>query len=864
MRYDKKIVAALSALAVLLFAAVLVAEPQQTGQTTAGQTQPQMPPPVDGTTAQGVDGGAANPASASPAGEELVYLNVQDADIKDVIKQISKATQRNFIIDDKVRGKVTIISERPMTREEAYQTFLSALEVAGYTIVKGPAGVIKIVPLKEALQQPIPTHVDTTPVTDMFITRLIPLQSISAVEMSNAIKGLVSREGNLFAYPATNTLIITDSGTNIDRLMKIIKELDQEGPQQVLEIIPVINTSSRDVAQMVNQLFEQEKSSSKSKISSKKGGELEEIAEVSKIIPDERTNAIIVLASKRAIEKVRNIISRLDRKLDEASEGKIHVYYLKHAKAKTMAEMLSALTAGASSSKKDTKATSAGGPIMAEFEGGIKITSDDSTNALVITASAKDFQTLVEKVISKLDVARRQVYLEAIIMELSVQKGSDYGVKGFGGGNLGRFSLFGTDPSDSVLSGFLTGGTGALPTGLLGGLLGQDTIPINIDGTTMSIPSAGIFFSALASYNDANVISTPSILTLDNEEAKIEIKGKQYYQGNALVSATGTQFNTASSETGLSLKITPQIGEKENVTLKIEQSLSDVSGKSLKPGELPDPTKERSIKTSVVTMNGQTVVLGGLMEDKALSSKTKIPLLGDIPILGNLFKSTSLQKTKVNLLIFITPTIVKDATDFSGILKRKIEERNKFVEQNYGKRQREQIRQSIKNHREDLLDFKVGETGTLPPWMKVGSVPVMTQPAQAAPLPPATRAPVITAPQQPQTELGETRKTMTSPAAVGGTSYTTPPVQQQPYSPPVTQPQLAPSVKQAPVVSVPKPQQKPLATVTETPKSATPVVRPEISASPQQTAPAERVQPPVINVKPPAPGAREKELDLAY
>jgi len=317
---------------------------------TLGVQEPEQLPSTHSPAVQGTTTGEHVVETTAPSGEELVYLNVQDADIKDVIKQISKATGRNFIIDDKIRGKVTIVSERPMTREEAYQTFLSALEVAGYTIVKGPAGVIKLVPLKEAAQQPIPTHVDTTPVTDMFITRLIPLQNISAVEMSNAIKSLVSKEGNLFAYPATNTLIITDSGSNIDRLMKIIKELDQEGPQQVLEIIPITNASARDIGQMVNQLFEQEKSRTASR--GKKGGELEEIEEVSKIIPDERTNSVIVLASRRAIDKVRNIINKLDRRLIDGQEGKIHVYYLKHAKAKEMADVLATLTSGTSASKK--------------------------------------------------------------------------------------------------------------------------------------------------------------------------------------------------------------------------------------------------------------------------------------------------------------------------------------------------------------------------------------------------------------------------------------------------------------------------------------------------------------------------------
>ena len=192
----------------------------------------------------------------NPVSDDMVYLNVQDQEITDVIRQISKATKRNFIIDGKVKGKVTIISEKMMTREEAYQAFLSALEVAGFTVVSGPAGMLKLVALKDAVSSPIPIHVDSTPYTDSFITRLVTMENISALDMSNAIKGLISKDGNLMAYPATNTLIITDSGTNIDRLMKIIKELDQEGPQQTVEIIPIHYADAKQVASMVLNLFE--------------------------------------------------------------------------------------------------------------------------------------------------------------------------------------------------------------------------------------------------------------------------------------------------------------------------------------------------------------------------------------------------------------------------------------------------------------------------------------------------------------------------------------------------------------------------------------------------------------------------------
>lgn len=764
------------------------------------QTPPPAKGPVDVPAGSQQGGQAVAKTETGENGEELVYLNVQDADIKDVIKQISKATGRNFIIDDKIRGKVTIISERPMTREEAYQTFLSGLEVAGYTIVKGPAGVIKIVPLKDAVRSPIPTHVDSTPVTDMFVTRLVPMQNISAVEMANAIKPLMSAEGNMFAYPATNTLIITDSGINIDRMMKIIKELDQEGPQQVLEIIPVVNASSKDIAQMVNQLFDQQKAAGGGKAAAaKKSGDLEEIEEVSKIIPDDRTNAIIVLASRRAIDKVRSIIQKLDRKVDAAQEGKIHVYFLKHAKAKEMAEMLSSLTSGAGA-KKDAKAGSSG-PIIAEFEGGMKITADESTNSLVITATPKDYQTLVTKVIEQLDVQRRQVYLEAVVMELSVTKGLNYGLGGaFGGGKVGGARIMGADPYSGLLGGFLSGKP-SLPTGMLGGLLGTGTVPITIGNTTQNIPSMGLFVSALSQYTDSNIISTPNILTLDNQEAKIEVKRKVWYQGQQTITSGIASSSPQSTDTGLILKITPQIGEADNVRMKIEQELSGFDREPTSADILPPSSKTRNINTSVVTHDGQTVVLGGLMEDQTGNTKNKVPILGDIPILGNLFKQTVVSNRKVNMLVFITPHILKDTSDFSAILKRKLEERNKFIDDNYGKKQRMAIRKAIKNHRDDLLEYKGSFARAINDEEMGGEV---TSPPASTTTPP--KAPVITVPpQQPQSVI--------SP-------------------------------------------QKPLATAT-TPSNAP-------SAAPKVEQPTGRVKAPVITVPPPTPGTRKDELNLTY
>lgn len=731
-------------------------------------------------------------------GEEKVYLNVQEADIKDVIKQISKATGRNFIIDDKIRGKITIISERPMTSEEAYQTFLSALEVAGYTTVKGPANVIKIVSLKDASKSPIPTHVDSTPYTDSFITRLIPLENISALDMSNAIKDLIGREGNLFAYPATNTLIITDSGSNIDRIMKIVKELDQEGPQQVMEIIPIRNARATDVAQMVQDLFEKEKGAAATR--RRKTAEPEELAEVSKIIPDERTNSIIVLASKRAIENVRAIIQKLDSRLRPEEEGRIHVYYLKHANAKVMAETLSSLTAAAA-----TKGAKGTDIAVARFEGGIKITADEGTNALIITALPKDFQTLIDKVISKLDIPRRQVYFEAVVMEMTLSKGSEYGVSGYGGAGVGS-SLIGMgqtlgSPSllGSILGGAATGGTGAWPA-LLGGLISSRTTDITYvgsDGTssTLTVPAFSAFLTALATRGEANIVSTPNLLTLDNEEATMDVLAKEPMPGSTTFGASGVTTATSVDykEAGLELKIKPQITEGDMVKLEIEQKLSGFATPRYSTNLNAPAMKERKIKTTVVTENGQTVVLAGLMDDTTSKSKRKIPLLGDIPILGFLFSTTQTSMSKSNLLIFITPHIIKDRTDFSAILKRKIEERNRFIDENFSKSRRRQIRDTIKTHREDLLEFRKPielEPGIQP--AEKGIIDIKKAPQAEVP----RVSPVVTVPEREIT----TRGPAVSPGAPVESSVWKPVIPPPAYPKP-----MAPPVVEKPLVEKPVP-----------------------------------------------------------
>lgn len=689
-------------------------DPEAAEVLTAPGTAPAAPsvvPPVGAA--------AASAAATTPPGfdcdhldDQHFCLNAPKAKIEDIIRQISAWTKRNFILDSTVQGKeITILSERPMTRGEVYQAFLSALNVAGYTIVEGPGGVFKVVGLTDAKKYPIPTHVDTTPMSDLFITRLVTMRNISAKDMYDAIKDMVSKGGSISAYTQTNTLIITDSGANIDRLMKIIKELDQEGPQQTMEIIPVKHASAKEIAGIVNQLFEQKTQAGKTK---PKAGEPVDIEEVSKLIPDDRTNSIIVLASKRAMDQVRSIIQRLDQKMAGGQEGHIHVYYLKYAKADELATTLTTLVSGAAKKAepgKESKPSAAGAvPIVAELEGGIKVTADKTVNALIITSTFKDFKTLVDKVISKLDVRRRQVYLEAVVMELSIDTAKDYGFSGHGGVGAGAMLGFGQSfGALSGLQGSLLSGPESAPA-LLGGLISQRTVNLQTVGAqgqsqSVSIPAFSAFLTALSTYGNANIISTPNLLTLENEEATIEVQEEEPIPGAQSIGTAGvTTLNPVQYEkAGLILKIKPSVGYGDSIALKIDQELSTF-GARVQGLNAPSKSK-RKVQTNVLCQDGQTIVIGGLMQDELTAGKRKIPVLGDIPLLGFFFSRTNKQVGKRNLLIFLTPYIVRDSRDFQEILQRKIEQRNTFVQQNYGKKQQETIRDMIRSHREDLLEF---------------------------------------------------------------------------------------------------------------------------------------------------------------
>lgn len=656
--------------------------------------------------------------------EGLICLNATDVELSDMIQQVSAVTGKNFILEKNVRGKVTIISENPMTVDMFYEAFLSALAINNKTTVMTPAGLIKIIDTKDVKTSPKDIFRSDVPPsqtnTDRYITRIVQLTNISANEIAQIIKPMVSKSGEAQPYPTTNSLIITETGSNINHILQIIKELDKEGPQEVLDIIPIIHADAKAIADKVTQIFDKEDDSSNNRRrrrrSRRNQPDLEDVQSISKVIADERTNSILIMGTKRSIVKVRALIAQLDRSM-EGAQGTIHVYYLKYAKSKDVSTVLSSLVQDAKTKSGSTASRGRGARGKAPendsssvtLEGGVKVTADEATNSLIVVASPKDYSTLVDNVIKKLDVRRPQVYLEAVIMSLDVSSETNFGASGFGGlintlagGN--KLNAFGGIlPSLANPTNHLTTIAGA-SGGFGGGVVSSDTIEITSGGKTTTIPAVSGIIMAIASDSNANVLSTPSIMTLDNEEATIQV-GQEVPVLNGTIVGTGvTTVDVSRQDTGIELKITPQISENDTVRLQILQKITDVI-----PGSNSDlgPTlDQKKVETVVLANNRQTIVIGGLIDDKATVSTQKVPLLGDIPVVGSLFRTRRTEKSKSNLIVFITPYIVRERKDYLSILKKKLDERNKFIDMNYGKTQRKLIRNAIADHAEELLEFK--------------------------------------------------------------------------------------------------------------------------------------------------------------
>ena len=592
----------------------------------------------------------ANAAKKDSGGQRFVTIDFNDVDLNLFIKYISELTGKNFVVDRSVKGKVTIISPSRISEEDAYRVFESVLEVHGFTTVPSGA-IIKIVPAVQARSKSITTvrQGDSPFPDDKMVTQIIPLTHSDPNELKKILAPLVSKTSVVIAHPKSGMLIITDVLSNINRLMDIIKVLDVPSVGEDLEIMPLAHASAANVGKTITQLFLR---------SGKKGARSRSV----KVIPYDRTNSLIVFAPRAMMQKIRDLVEKLDSKALRGG-GKIHVYYLQHANAEELVKVLNNLPAQQSGGK--TKKGKA--PLLSKD---LKISADVETNALIITAPRDEYLVL-EEVIKKLDIPRKMVYLEALIMEVSVDKEFKIGVEW---GGAGSFS----DKTGTLASGFsgdtqspfsLTTGISAgkgLPSGFTLGVLKKG---VNIAG--IDFPDLGAVLNAYQDDSDINIIATPQILTTDNKEASIVVGENVPYITSRNSSATGSTqdyTNYEYKDVGTTLKITPQINQADLVRLEIGVEVTRLKSAA----DVATPTTfKRTADTTVVVHNEETVVIGGIIGQDTSTGDYKVPLLGDIPILGYLFKTHGNRLTKTNLFIFITPHIVESSPELAGIYYKK-------------------------------------------------------------------------------------------------------------------------------------------------------------------------------------------------
>jgi general secretion pathway protein D len=622
----------------------------------------------------------AAPPQPRPQEGATITPNYKDADLSQIIQAVAEVTGKNFIIDPRVNAKVTMLSATPMSPAAFYEAFLAVLQVYGYVAV--PAGkVIKIVPNTDARQLPandLPNDVSST--SDEIVTQIITLKNVSATQLVPMLRPLIPSYGHLAAYPGGNMLIISDRASNVSRVVRIIQRMDDSGDEPV-EVIPLHNASAADVVRIVNSLSA--------------GAGAEAGGSLVKIVADDRTNSILLTGERSQRLRLKALILNMDSPL--STGGDTQVRYLRYADAEKIADKLkgqATATAKAQGGPPSGQSAPGAGGGTPNVDASVTIWADIATNALIITAPPKIMKSLMA-VIDKLDIRRAQVQVEAIIVEIDVNKSSNLGVQWllFGQGNstvpAGIINLPGSgtsivDLAALALSGGAVGGSTTVP----GVTTGVPTISSSTVGTGATVAvgrvvNNGVSFAALVqalrSDGSSNIISTPSLITMNNEEAEVKVTQEiplitgSFSNTTASVSGTTSPFQTIQrEEVGTILKVTPHINEGNSVQLKIEQEDSSPGAKLTDSADIS--TNKRSIKTTVLIEDGGIIVLGGLISDTVTESEDRVPGLGAIPIIGNLFKSRSGSHQKKNLLVFIRPKIMRDADATESVSEAKYNE----------------------------------------------------------------------------------------------------------------------------------------------------------------------------------------------
>jgi len=597
-------------------------------------------------------------AGQKTTNERYITIDFDNVEINLLIKYISELTGKNFVVDPAVRGNVTIISPTKISENDAYLVFLSVLEIHGFTTI--PSGsVIKIVPSAEARSRSIDTIISGTVTNpeDRVVTQLVPLKFTTPVEMQKVLQPLVSKTSVVIPHTQSGMLIITETLSNIKRLLSIIETLDVEYSREEVAVIPLDFANSNKVSTILNTIFQRTAAKAAVKGATAKSS--------IKVVPYERINALVILAEPSDVARVRRLITKLDTEA-ERGEGNIHVFYLQNATASELAKVLNALPE--QQNQTDAEKTDGKAPAISK---NVNVMPDEETNALIITASRAEYAVL-EDVIKKLDIPRRMVYLEALIMEVSTDMTFDVGVQWIAGGvfddGTGKVATgFSGEQGFDLIGGIVDPDNPSLPRGFALGVVKEG---IEIGGITF--PNIAAILKAYQSDENINIISTPQILTTDNKKAEISVGENVPFITSQNTTASAQDYTQYEyKDVATKLSITPHINQADTLRLEIETEVTRLQGTS---ESLTPSTFKRTAVTTVIVNDKDSVVIGGIIGQDVLESEWKIPFLGDIPYLGWLFKTHTTDERKTNMFIFVTPHIIKNPADIAAVSLRKEDE----------------------------------------------------------------------------------------------------------------------------------------------------------------------------------------------
>ena len=679
----------------------------------------------------------AVPSATLGQAQGAITPNYKDADLGQIIEAVSAVTGKNFIVDPRVRAQVTMLSSTPMSPAAFYEAFLSILQVHGFVAV--PSGdVVKIIPDANARQVPgndLPGRLSST--SDEIVTQVVAVKNVSAAQLVPILRPLIPQYGHLAAYPAANMLIISDRASNVSRMVRIIQRIDQTGDEEI-DVVQMQHASATEVVRIVNSLHA---------TAGAEGGGMPSV----KMVADERTNSVLVSGEPSQRLRLKTLITHLDTPLEAG--GDTQVRYLRYADAEKIAQKLSGQVQGIAAAMTSGAGPAGAAPTMAASSGGadksLMIWAEPQTNALVVTAPPKVMRSVMA-IVDRLDIRRAQVLVEAILVEMSIDKSMDLGVNWVVGdrdaeGNILPAAAF-TQPVNGT-------GIGEI----IQGILNPGSIPAIPNGLTMGlgkIVEDGVSWAALiraiGGQGNTNIIATPSVVTLDNEEAEIKIAQEvPFVTGQYTTNTTGSGGNNNAfsnpfqtiqrEEVGNILKITPQINEGDSVMLKISQEASNIAASAQQVSSADLITNKRVITTNVMVEDGGIIVLGGLISDELRESKSQVPFLGSIPLIGELFKTRSVDKVKTNLMVFIRPRILRDGVDAAIETNAKYNYvRGQQLERNKGK-----------------VPLMPGEHQPTLPELQQLVTPQYVNPTRAEAPPPVPAPPPVALPT-PTTPFGET------------------------------------------------------------------------------------------------------------